>query len=146
MAQFCTKCGKKLAFLEGTKLGEEIYCRDCMRKHIDSIDKYVMITTTNYFEGFKIKRYIDIVSVEVVIGTGVFSEISTSIEDLFGMRSTTFEKKLHTAKDFAIKKIKYLAFEKGGNAVVGVDLDYTEFSNNRIGLIVNGTIVEIEAL
>jgi len=39
--------------------------------------------------------------------------------------------------------LSYRAYELGGNAVVGVDLDYTEFSGNRIGLIANGTIVEV---
>ena len=34
--------------------------------------------------------------------------------------------------------------KKGGDAVVGIDVDYTEFSGNRIGLIVNGTIVKLE--
>jgi uncharacterized protein YbjQ (UPF0145 family) len=33
---------------------------------------------------------------------------------------------------------------KGANAVVGVDIDYTEFSGNRIGVVASGTIVCIE--
>ena len=40
--------------------------------------------------------------------------------------------------------LKILAAEKGANAVVGVDLDYTEFSGNRVGLILNGTLVKVD--
>jgi uncharacterized protein YbjQ (UPF0145 family) len=38
------------------------------------------------------------------------------------------------------------ADDKGGNAVVAVDLDYAEFSGNRIALIINGTLVRIEPI
>ena len=39
--------------------------------------------------------------------------------------------------------LKYVAAEKGANAVIGVDLDYSEFSGNRIALIINGTLVRL---
>jgi len=59
------------------KIKGEYYCRSCGAKYIkDSIDK-IQLTTTNNIDGYMVKRYIDIISVEVVIGTGVFSEIST---------------------------------------------------------------------
>jgi len=31
----------------------------------------------------------------------------------------------------------------GGNAVIGVDIDYTEFSGNKTGVVINGTIVKL---
>jgi uncharacterized protein YbjQ (UPF0145 family) len=33
------------------------------------------------------------------------------------------------------------AAKQGANAIVGLDLDYSEFSGNRVVLIVNGTLV-----
>ena len=45
-----------------------------------------------------------------------------------------------------MKLLKYNAYKKGGNAVIGIDIDYTEFSGNRVGLIINGTIVKIEPI
>ncbi|MBL6705965.1 MAG: hypothetical protein ISQ06_07635 [Planctomycetaceae bacterium] len=44
---------------------------------------------------------------------------------------------------YTFEAIKMLAAYVGGNAIVGVDIIYTEFSGNRIGLIVNGTFVEV---
>ncbi|OGC76456.1 MAG: hypothetical protein A2Z27_04530 [candidate division Zixibacteria bacterium RBG_16_50_21] len=105
----------------------------------------MMITTTNNIDGYKVEKYIDIESVEIVVGTGMFSELSGGISDFFGARSGAFELKLQNAKRTALDALRYTASEKGGNAVIAVDLDYTEFSGNRIGLIVNGTIVKIVA-
>jgi uncharacterized protein YbjQ (UPF0145 family) len=77
--------------------------------------------------------------------TGAFSEFAGDISDFFGARSTEFEQKLKKARKAAITKLRLIGIERGGNAVVGIDLDYTEFSNNRIGVIANGTIVELES-
>ncbi len=68
---------------------------------------------------------------------------SPSIDDFFGMRSTAFEKKLQDAKQAAFTKLRQVVDKRGANAIIGVDLDYTEFSDNRVGLIVNGTLVKI---
>src|SRR5262249_28728131 len=92
-------------------------------------------------EGQRIVAYLGIESVEVVIGTGFLSELSGEISDFLGARSKRFEGKLQEAKRVAFDLLKMRAAEKNANAVIGIDLDYTEFSGNRIGLIVNGTLV-----
>jgi uncharacterized protein YbjQ (UPF0145 family) len=56
------------------------------------------------------------------------------------------ETKLRAAKDQAMNTLKYIAAEKGANAVIGIDLDYTEFSGNRIALIINGTLVKLASI
>lgn len=105
----------------------------------------VLLTTTGSLDGYRVIRYIDIESVEFVIGTGLWSEFTGEWSDFFGARSTVFEQKLQRAKAGALNALRVLAAKRGGNAVIGVDLDYTEFSGNRIGLIANGTIVLVEA-
>lgn len=113
-------------------------------KQIEEKAKNIIITTTHNIDGFKIKKYIDIDTVEIVIGTGVFSELTGEISDFLGMRSSQFENKLQNAKKIAFEKLKYIAAEKGGNAIVGINIAYTEFTSNRIGFIVSGTIVQAE--
>jgi uncharacterized protein YbjQ (UPF0145 family) len=66
--------------------------------------------------------------VEVIAGSGVISEFGGDISDFFGARSSAFEQKLNKAKRTALDKSRFLAVEKVGNAVIGIDLDYTEFS------------------
>lgn len=130
------------------------YCKNCAaiiaqetnEKEKQEQVELLKITTTNSFEGYKILRYIDVESAEVVMGTGLFSELDSDLADIFGKRATSFEKKLQDSKQAAFSRLKYHAIEKGGNAIVGIDVDYTEFTNNKMGFIVSGTIVYIEPI
>lgn len=119
------------------------YCPKCVDTMIKWELNDIIVTTTNSLEGYDVVEYINIESVEYVIGTGVFSEFDSNFNDFFGLRSTSFEKKLQEAKEAVIDKLKYLAYKNNGNAVIGIDLDYTEFSGNRIGIVANGTTVKI---
>ena len=60
--------------------------------------KEIIITTTNHIDGYRVKKYIDVESVEIVIGTGIFSEVTAGIGDIFGLRSSAYEGKLSNAK------------------------------------------------
>ena len=149
MAKKCVSCGKESGFLGGLSFQEirgKEHCHPCASVYVRNAIAGIRMTTTPSIDGHLVHRYIDIESVEIVAGTGMFSEFGGDIADFFGARSTAFEQKLQRAKKTALDKLKYKAFELGGNAVIGIDLDYTEFSGNRIGLIANGTIVEVVAI
>lgn len=104
----------------------------------------IYMTTSNTFQGFNIIEYISVESVEVVLGSGFSSELNAGLADLLGGRSSKFEKKLHDAKEIAFHDLKSIAISKKANAIIGIDIDYTEFSNNMMGVIVTGTIVKIK--
>lgn len=159
MALTCSRCGAKQGVMAAltANIGEAAaayVCDSCKAKEakekeerlprLRELAKSVVLTTTHNIDGHRVLKYLGIESVEFVIGTGMFSEFSTEVEDFFGQRSSAFEKKLQTAKKAAFETLTMLAAEKGANAVVGIDLDYTEFSGNRVGLVLNGTLVEIE--
>jgi uncharacterized protein YbjQ (UPF0145 family) len=152
MAVTCSSCGAKqgvLAILTANIGADDYLCASCkedVARHVEAIrqsSQTVILTSTHQLEGFRILKYIGIECVEFVMGTGIWSEFTTSLQDVVGSRSSAFERKLQEAKAYSIDNLKYRAAERGANAVVGVDLDYTEFSNNRIGLIMNGTLVVI---
>jgi uncharacterized protein YbjQ (UPF0145 family) len=167
VATTCKKCGAKIGLMSmlGGDLGsEKLYCQPCLEgiwaakrladdtarlaeeqrvRQIKQAAAKVIVTTIPKVDGTQVVAYLGIESVEFVIGTGVFSEITTSINDFFGARSSAFETKLRAAKIHAMAALKYIAAEKGANAVIGIDLDYTEFSGNRIALIINGTLVKL---
>ncbi|MBL7960863.1 heavy metal-binding domain-containing protein [bacterium] len=144
MAKACVKCGAANSFTKNVAFinikGEE-YCTKCADEYIAKAISGILITTTNNIDGYTVSKYIDIESVEIVVGTGVFSEFTGEVSDFLGSRSSAFEQKLQKAKQAALDTLRYKASEKGGNAVIGIDLDYTEFSGNRIGVVANGTIV-----
>jgi len=142
----CCSCGKTSGLIKNflfRRIKGKDYCQSCADTLIRDAIANIIVTTTNNIDKHTVNKYIDIESVEVVIGTGMFSEISGDISDLFGLRSSDFEQKLQKGKKLVLDLLKYRAFEKGGNAVIAVDLDYTEFSGNRIAIIANGTIVEV---
>jgi uncharacterized protein YbjQ (UPF0145 family) len=122
---------------------EHFYCTECFDKMVKDGTKDFIISTTPTIEGYKIEKYIDVVCVEVVLGTGAFSEWNAAFADLTGGNATEFEKKLALGKEQSFEKLKFKAWDKGGNAIVGIDIDYTQFGNNMIGVIANGTVVSI---
>lgn len=104
-----------------------------------------MLTTTGFnFEGYRIVKYLDVISAEVVLGTGIFSSFSTSFADLTGTRSGSYERKLEDGKTQAIRNLERKTNEKGGNAIIGIDIDYTTFGADVLGVVATGTAVVIE--
>ena len=109
------------------------------------IENYMM--TTGYeFNGYKITRYMGVISGQVVLGTGFLSEFTASFADFFGEESNKFADKLETAKNAAVEKLIIKSADKGGNAIIGVDFDYITFHGNMIGVVANGTSVVIEKI
>lgn len=105
-----------------------------------------LLTSGYNFEGYKIISYNGIVSGEVVMGTGFLSEFSASFDDFFGSTSEAFSEKIVKAKEIALTKMINASCARGGNAIIGVDFDYTTFANNMIAVSANGTSVIIEKL
>lgn len=105
-----------------------------------------MLTTGYDFSGYRITKYIGIVSGQVVLGTGFLSEFTASFADFFGEESNKFAEKLEKAKNAAVEKLIIKSADKGGNAVIGVDFDYITFHGNMIGVVANGTSVIIEEI
>lgn len=151
----CVRCGRSPTMLErmNAGIGEEWVCPACREQQIADEGKRraalnrkanaVILTTTPSVDGFRVSAYLGIESVEIVIGTGFLSELSGELSDFMGQRSTRFEGKVQEAKGVAVQTLRLRAAEKGADAVIGIDLDYTEFTSNRIGLILSGTMVKL---
>ncbi len=100
----------------------------------------MIITTTPSVEGRSIKEYRGIVVGEAILGANVFRDIFASITDIVGGRSGAYEKSLGEARQTALRELEERARQAGGNAVVGVDLDY-EVINNMLMVSASGTAV-----
>ena len=68
------------------------------------------------------------------------------IRDIVGGRSAAYEGELRKAREMALREMEELALEKGGNAVVGVDLDYEVVGQGGSMLMVSasGTAVTVD--
>lgn len=92
------------------------------------------------FEGYKITKYLDVVSVESVLINFFYNNLFSDPEELSG--------KLQSARDEAMEKFVAKCVEKGANAAIGVDFNYVSFSANNANFVViaHGTAVKIEPL
>lgn len=106
----------------------------------------MLVTTTSTLQGKQITRYLGIVSGETIIGANVFRDFFAGIRDIVGGRSGSYEEVLRQAKDTALKEMQQQAMAMGGNAVIGVDLDYETVGSNGSMLMVtaSGTAVVME--
>lgn len=102
----------------------------------------MIMTSSPNIEGYNIVQYLGHFSVPVVIGTGIFSNLDTSIADFLGSHGTSYMAKLERAEYEGKNYLMQKAASIGGNAVISIDVDYTTFSNDVIGVIVGGTVVK----
>ena len=106
----------------------------------------MIITTTSSIEGHKIRHYHGIVVGEAIMGANIVRDVFASITDIVGGRSGAYEAKLQDARETALRELEERARAVGGNAVVGVDLDYEVVgkSGSMLMVSVSGTAVTVE--
>jgi uncharacterized protein YbjQ (UPF0145 family) len=106
----------------------------------------MLVTTTPSIEGRKITKYCGVVAGEAILGANVFKDLFAGIRDLVGGRSATYERELQRARDIALEEMREKAATLGGNAVVGVDLDYEVLGqgNGMLMVSASGTAVLVE--
>ena len=109
--------------------------------------KDILVITTSSTEGLRIKKYLKPVSAHIVAGTNLFSDFLGGLTDVFGGRSSSYQKQLSSLYNEAIDRIKYNAHEIGGNCVIGLNIDMDEISGkgkSMFMLTAIGTAVIIE--
>ncbi|WP_373230952.1 YbjQ family protein [Cohnella sp.] len=104
----------------------------------------MLVTTTPNVEGYRITAYYGLVTGETIMGANIFRDFMASITDVVGGRSGAYESKLKEARDIAVSEMTSIAQRLGGNAVVGVDLDYEVIRDGMLMVTVSGTAVRIE--
>lgn len=107
----------------------------------------ILLTTESAFGG-EITERLGIVTAEYVVGIHIFRDIATNFRDFFGGRSATMQRGLKEARTAALYELRMEALELGGDAVVAVDLDYSEISGggkNMLLLVASGTAVKMRA-
>jgi uncharacterized protein YbjQ (UPF0145 family) len=108
----------------------------------------MIIVTTPNLEGRRITRYVGLVSGEAILGANIFRDLFAGIRDIVGGRSAAYEQELRKAKTLALDEMQDEAQRLGGNAIVGVDLDYETITMGAGGgmlmVSASGTAVVIE--
>ncbi|MBV7298480.1 heavy metal-binding domain-containing protein [Enterovibrio paralichthyis] len=105
----------------------------------------MILTTTPTVQGREIRQYHGVVVGEAILGANIFKDIFASIRDIVGGRSGSYEAELAKAREIAFDELKEQARAVGGNAIVGIDLDYEVVGPNGGMLMVSisGTAVTL---
>lgn len=105
----------------------------------------MIMTTTNSIEGKTIRDYCGVVTGEAIVGANIFRDFFAGIRDIVGGRSAAYEKELQKAREIALDEMADVARRRGGDAVVGIDLDYEVVGKGGSMLMVtaSGTAVRV---
>jgi len=105
----------------------------------------MIITTTPNIEGKKITEYKGVIFGEVITGINFVKDIAASLTNIFGGRSGSYEGELIKAREEALRELEKRAEMIGGNAVIGVDIDYEVLGQgNMLMVTASGTAVKVE--
>lgn len=143
---YCDNCIGK-----GRKINEqkEIDRNEATKRHnelqlqIDSIK----LTTTPSYPNYEVEEVLDVITSECVFGMNIFRDFFAEVRDVFGGRSAASQKVLRDARRTCLSELKKEAFEMGGDAIIGIDLDYSEISGKGKGmlfLVASGTVVRFK--
>lgn len=106
----------------------------------------MIVTTTNAIEGKRILEYKGIVFGEVISGVNFIKDFKAGLTNFFGGRSGSYEGELIEAREAALRQLEERAIAIGGNAVVGVGVDYEVLGQGGTMLMVtvSGTAVLVD--
>jgi uncharacterized protein YbjQ (UPF0145 family) len=111
---------------------------------LNNLKKSIILTTeTN--PNIEIVERLEIISAECVFGMNIFRDLFASVRDVVGGKSKATQRVLKDARIEVLKDLREEAFIVGANAVVGVDLDYGEFSGggkSMLLVVATGTAVK----
>ena len=105
-----------------------------------------LLVTTHSVPGRETRAALGIISAECVLGINVFRDMLGGLRDIIGGRSGTHQKALREARETCLGELAEQADALGADAVVGVDLDYSEISGGGKGmvlLVASGTAVRL---
>ena len=114
---------------------------------IDEIAKDLIVTTEFSMAEYRVTERIEAITAECVFGMNLFRDFFAGIRDIFGGRSSSSQKVLRDARRTCLTELRREALTVGANAIVGVDLDYSEISGDgksMLFVVVSGTAVTVE--
>lgn len=107
-----------------------------------------IILTTKTAHNLPVAERLDIITAECVIGMHLFKDVASAFRDVFGGRSKAMQEGLREARKTALLELRKEAAAVGADAVVGVDLDYSEISGggkSMLFLVASGTAVKLQS-
>ena len=163
----CVDCGLEIG-IYGKLFPEGLMCQECASRkniaptelqlrlqaeEIESTTKTakieaILVTTAHTLQGIEVTKYLGFVSTECAYGMNMFKDMFANVRNLVGGRSAAVEDTMRDSRETVLLELKREAYAKGANAVIAVDLDYTQLGaggNMMVLVTASGTAVVIEA-
>ena len=103
----------------------------------------IFVTTGSNIEGYEIVEYLGFVSGETVLGSNFLKGIVAGVTEASDSESEKLTANLEQVNGIALEKLKRVAEKKGADAIIGLQLNYTQFANYSVGTIASGTAVKL---
>ena len=158
--EVCAYCGNKVSWLTRMEDSGIIFHMACADHHDakknDLNDEFLklkekeseeissVILTTESNSNFQIIKRFEIITAECAFGMNIFKDFFAGMSDFFGGRNKSTQGVLKDARKTVLYELKKEAHLLGANAVIGVDLDYSEFSGggkSMLFVVASGTAV-----
>ena len=107
----------------------------------------IVLTTTATVPNREIREVVNIISAEVAVGMNIFKDMFSAVRDVVGGRAGSVQDTLRDLRNQALEELREEAARVGADAVVGVDLDYSEFSGggrSMLFIVANATAVRLK--
>lgn len=106
----------------------------------------VRLTTGPAVANAQIETELDIITAEHAFGLTFLGDLIVELRDGWGGRSKKMQEALRSARTTCLTELRHEAWSIGADAVVGVDLDYTELTGGGKSmtlLVASGTAVRL---
>lgn len=114
---------------------------------VSELTTNIVLTTSMFVAQHEIEQEIDIITAECAYGMNIFRDLFAGVRDVVGGRAQSVEKVLSDGRRTAMSELRKKAFLLGAEAVIAVDLDYTELSGGgKSGMLIvvaTGTAVRL---
>ncbi len=104
----------------------------------------VIIATTDYIPGYRVKKVLGLVSGSVVKARNIGRDIIAALRNIAGGEVVEYTELLASSRDEAIKRMIEKAKALGANAVIGVRLVTANIMGGVAEVLVYGTAVIVE--
>ena len=124
--------------------GKVLAERNARQAKVEEAAKTMTVTTEPTLP--EVCERLEIVTAEAVLGTNIFRDLGQDIRGVFGGRGKGYQKALRELREHALSELRVEAAELGADAVVAVDLDYSEISGGStpmLFLVASGTAVKL---
>jgi uncharacterized protein YbjQ (UPF0145 family) len=164
----CAQCGGRAGFIKGWTVDGGLVCSEQCHElwqaaHPDKSSEReqrliqeatekqaklssISLSTLSNLPGNRDYSVVGVVTAECVFGMNIFRDVFAAVRDVVGGRSDASEKVLKDLKATCLTELKEEAYKVGADAVLGIDLDYSEFSGggkSMLFLVASGTAVKI---